>query len=138
MMNGNQGTMRDLRFWNNSADMMRRWQNPGDQTDIPRVVNNDNVSNGNTLPLIHNISSTDYLRLKNVMLSYTIPNTLVSKMKLNNIRVYVSGQNLALWTKYTGYDPDVTTNGNNAIRQGIDKNQAPNARTFTFGLNVGF
>src|SRR5690606_2116920 len=101
MMNGNQGTMRDLRFWNNSVDLMRRWQNPGDQTDIPRVVNNDNVSNGNTLPLIHNISSTDYLRLKNVMLSYTIPNTLVSKMKLNNIRVYVSGQNLALWTKYT-------------------------------------
>ena len=138
MMNGNQGTMHDLRFWNNSVDLMRRWQNPGDQTDIPRVVNNDNVSNGNTLPLIHNISSTDYLRLKNVMLSYTIPHTLVSKMKLNNIRVYVSGQNLALWTKYTGYDPDVTTNGNNAIRQGIDKNQAPNARTFTFGLNVGF
>lgn len=138
MMNGNRGTMRDLRFWNNSVDLMRRWQNPGDVTDIPRVVNNDNVSNGNTLPLTHNISSTDYLRLKNVMLSYNLPNSIVNKMKLSNVRVYVSGQNLALWTKYTGYDPDVTTNGNNAIRQGIDKNQAPNARTYTFGINVGF
>src|SRR5690606_40837962 len=68
------------------------------------------------ISLIHNISSTDYLRLKNVMLSYTIPNTLVSKMKLNNIRVYVSGQNLALWTKYTGYDPDVTTKDRKSTR----------------------
>lgn len=138
MMNGNQGTMRDLRFWNNSVDMMRRWQNPGDETDIPRVVNNDNVSNGNTLPLTHNVSSTDYLRLKNVMLSYTLPHAWVSKANLNNVRAYVSGQNLGLWTKYTGYDPDITTNGNNAIRQGIDKNQGPNARTVMFGVTVGF
>ncbi|WP_345066923.1 TonB-dependent receptor [Sphingobacterium thermophilum] len=138
MMNGTQATMRDLRFWNNSADILRRWQKPGDQTDIPRVVKEDNVSNGNTLPLTHNVASTDYLRLKNIMLSYNLPRGMVSKMKLNTARVFVSGQNLAIWTKYTGYDPDVTTNGNNAIRQGIDKNQAPNARTYTFGLNIGF
>ena len=138
MMNGTQGTMRDLRFWNNSTDILRRWQNPGDITDIPRVVNNDNVSNGNTLPLDANISSTDYLRLKNVMLAYVLPASLSARLGLSNIRAYVSGQNLALWTKYTGFDPEITTNGNNAIRQGIDKNQAPNARTLTVGLSVGF
>src|SRR5690606_24679531 len=121
MMNGTQATMRDLRFWNNSTDILDRWQKPGDQKDIPRVVNNDNVSNGNTLPLSHNISSTDYLRLKNVMFSYNLPSNWIRKINLSSIRVYASGQNLALWTKYTGYDPDVTTNGNNAIAQGIDK-----------------
>ncbi|MGK6352568.1 SusC/RagA family TonB-linked outer membrane protein [Parapedobacter sp. DT-150] len=138
MMNGTQATMRDLRFWNNSTDVLRRWQNPGEITDIPRVVNNDNVSNGNTLPLDANISSTDYLRLKNVMLSYVLPSALSTRMGLSNIRAYVSGQNLAMWTKYAGFDPDITTNGNNAIQQGIDKNQAPNARTVTVGLSVGF
>lgn len=138
MMDGNMGTMRDLRFWNNAADVLRRWQKPGDETDIPRVVNNDNVSNGNTLPLTNNVSSTDYLRLKNVMVSYTLPAHWVSNAKLSNVRAYVSAQNLGLWTSYTGYDPDISTNGNNAIRQGIDKNQGPNARTITFGVNVGF
>ena len=138
MMNGTQGSMRDMRFWNNSADMLRRWQKPGDNTDIPRVVNNDNVSNGNTLPLSNNVSSTDFIRLKNVMLSYNLPAQLTNRMGLGHIRVYVSGQNLAMWTKYTGFDPEVSTFGNSAIQQGIDKNQAPNARTYTMGLSVGF
>jgi len=138
MMNGTQSTMRDLRFWNNSTDILRRWQNPGDVTDIPRVVNSDNVSNGNTLPLDVNISSTDYLRLKNVLLAYNFPPSLLAKLHVSSLRVYASGQNLALLTKYSGMDPDVSTNANISIRQGIDKNQAPNARTVTFGLNVGF
>lgn len=138
MMNGTQGTMRDLRFWNNSTDMLRRWRNPGDITDIPRVVNSDNVSNGNTLPLDANISSTDFLRLKNVLLAYNFPASLLTKLHVSSLRVYASGQNLALLTKYSGLDPEVSTNANVAIRQGIDKNQAPNARTITFGLNVGF
>lgn len=138
MLNGNRGTMRDLRFWNNSVDILDRWQNTGDHTDIPRVVNNDNVSNGNTMGISDNVSSTDFIRLKNIMVSYTLPRSVVAPLHLSNIRVYVSGQNLAMWTKYTGLDPEVTTNGNNAIRQGIDKNQAPNARTITFGLTVGF
>lgn len=138
MMNGTQATMRDQRFWNNSADVLRRWQKPGDITDIARIVNGDNVSGGNSMPTDANISSTDFLRLKNVMLAYSIPNSFLSRINLSTMKVYVSGQNLALLTKYTGMDPEVTTNSNNAITQGIDKNQAPNARTITFGLNVGF
>ena len=138
MNNGTQSTMRDQRFWNNSTDILRRWQNPGDVTDIPRVVNGDNVSNGNTMPLDINISSTDFVRLKNVRLSYNIPTSFLARLKLSSTQLYLSGQNLALLTKYTGMDPEVTTNANNAITQGIDKNQAPNARTITFGLNVGF
>lgn len=138
MMNGTQATMRDNRFWNNSVDMLRRWQKPGDVTDIARIVNGDNVSNGNTLPLDINVSSTDYLRLKSAMLSYNIPSSFLSKLKLSHTKVYVSSQNLFMLTKYTGFDPEVTSNANNAISQGIDKNQSPNARTFVFGLNFGF
>lgn len=138
MLNGTQATMRDLRFWNNSTDILRRWQNPGDITDIPRVVNNDNVSNGNTFTIDENISSTDFLRLKNIMLGYSFPAAITNALHLKRLRIYASGQNLALWTKYTGFDPEAFSDGNNAILQGIDRNQAPNARTLTFGLNVGF
>lgn len=138
MMNGTQGSMRDMRFWNNSVDMLDRWQKPGDNTDIPRLVNNDNVSNGNTLPLSKNVSSTDFIRLKNVMIAYNFSSAIAKRIGVGNLRAYVSGQNLAMWTKYTGFDPEVTTFGNAAIQQGIDKNQAPNARTYTVGLSVGF
>jgi TonB-linked SusC/RagA family outer membrane protein len=138
MNNGTQATMRDQRFWNNSTDVLRRWQNAGDQTDIPRLVNGDNVSGGNSMPLDVNISSTDFVRLKNVMFSYNVSPDFLSKLKISNAKLYVSGQNLGLLTKYSGLDPEVTTNANNAITQGIDKNQSPNARTITFGVNVSF
>lgn len=138
MMNGTQATMRDQRFWNNSADVLNRWQQVGDQTDIAKIYNGDNVSAGNSMPLDMNVSSTDFLRLKNVMLSYSLPNDFLKRIKVSNAKLYVSGQNLALLTKYTGLDPEVTTNANNAITQGMDKNQSPNARTITVGLNFGF
>lgn len=138
MMNGTQATMRDNRFWNNSTDMLRRWQTPGQVTDIAKIVNGDNVSNGNTIPIDINVSSTDYLRLKSAMLSYNLPNSFLSKLKLSNTKVYVSSQNLLMLTKYTGFDPEVTSNANNAISQGIDKNQSPNSRTLVFGINFGF
>ena len=138
MINGTQASLRDNRFWNNSTDMLRRWQAPGQQTDIARVINGDNVSNGNTMPLDINVSSTDFLRLKSAMLSYILPTSFISKFKLTNTKVFVSGQNLALLTKYSGIDPEVTTNANTAISQGIDKNQSPNARAIVIGLNFGF
>ena len=138
MINGTQASLRDNRFWNNEAGMLRRWQTPGQQTDIPKVINGDNVSNGNTMPLDINVSSTDFLRLKSAQLSYNLPTSFISKYKLTNTRVFVSGQNLAILTNYSGVDPEVTTNANSAIAQGIDKNQSPNARTIVLGINFGF
>jgi hypothetical protein len=53
-------------------------------------------------------------------------------------RVYISGQNLAVFTKYPGPDPEVSSNGNTATGQGVDRNTAANARTLLIGLNVSF
>lgn len=138
LYNATRATMMDQRFWNNSTDVLHRWQNPGDKTDVAKLINGDNVSMGNTMLIDENVSSSDFIRLKNVTLSYTLPGELVSKLNLTNIRVYASAQNLAMWTKYSGMDPEVTTNSNNPMRQGIDRNQAPNARTITLGFNVNF
>lgn len=138
MYNATRATMRDQRFWNNTTDVLNRWQKPGDITDIAKVVAEDNVSMGNTMLIDDNVSSTDFLRLKSITLGYTFPKEIASKLNFSNLKAYVSAQNLALWTKYSGMDPEVTTNSNNPISQGIDRNQAPNARTITLGLNVNF
>src|SRR5690606_25240515 len=60
LYNGPYATMTDQRFWNNSTDVLRRWQQPGDLTDVARIVNGDNVSMGNTMAIDANISSSDF------------------------------------------------------------------------------
>ena len=135
--NGTQATIRDQRFWNSSVDILRRWQKAGDVTDIPRIVYGDNVSNGSANPLDINAQKGDFIKFRNLTVGYTIPARLLEKAKIGSIRVYVSAQNLGIITKYTGPDPEVSSNGNGNNNQGVDRNTIGNARTYTVGLNVG-
>ena len=64
---------------------------------------------------------------------------LLKKVKITNARFYVSGQNLYIFTKYPGPDPEVSSNGNGSSSgQGVDRNTLANGRTMTVGLNIGF
>lgn len=135
---GTYAGLRDQRFWNNSTDVLRAWKKAGDVTDMPKSVYLDNVSNGSATPLDINVFKGDFIKLRNITFSYNVPKKLLEKVKLNSIRFYVSGQNLAIWTKYPGPDPEVSSNGNSTTGQGIDRNTIGNARTITVGLNVGF
>lgn len=78
------------------------------------------------------IEDGSFLRLKNVSLSYTLPKLLTGK--LSAVQVYVSAQNLATWTNYTGFDPEVTSGSN--VSPGTDQGIYPVSRTFTGGLKV--
>ena len=133
---GSNAGLRDQRFWNSSTDVLRRWQKPGDVTDIPRIVNGDNVSNGSSFPLDVNVFKGDFLKLKNLTLSYNLPKSICDRAHLNTVRLYVSGQNLAVITKYPGPDPEVSSNGTANNTQGVDRNTAVNARVLTVGLNI--
>jgi TonB-dependent starch-binding outer membrane protein SusC len=135
---GSYAGLKDQRYWNNSADVLKRWQKSGDITEIPRVVNGDNISNGSSFPLDVNVFKGDFVKLRSVTLGYNLPQSLIQKTKLGSIRVYVSGNNLAMSTKYPGPDPETSTNGNGTTNQGVDRNQVANGRTITCGLNVGF
>jgi TonB-linked SusC/RagA family outer membrane protein len=135
---GSNAGLRDQRFWNNSTDVLRRWQKTGDVTDIPRIVNGDNVSNGSSFPLDINAFKGDFMKLKNLVISYNLPKKILDRGRITSARFYVSGQNLATITKYPGPDPEVSSNGNGNNSQGIDRNTVTNARTFTVGLNLGF
>ena len=136
--NGTRASILDQRFWNNDVEVLNRWQKPGDQTNIPRLVYADNVSNGSAQPISENVEKGDFVKLRNMTLGYNLPSNLVGKAKLASARVYVSGQNLAIITKYRGPDPEVSSNGNGNLNQGVDRNTVGNARIITVGLNIGF
>jgi TonB-linked SusC/RagA family outer membrane protein len=136
--NGTRASALDQRFWNNSTDILRRWQKPGDITDIPRVVFGDNVSNGSANPIDANVQRGNFVKIKAATLSYNLPPSLVSKWNMNSLRVYVSGNNLFVITKYQGPDPEVSSNANSTTAPGVDRNTVANGRTLTIGLNVGF
>lgn len=135
---GTNAGLHDQRFWNNATDVLTAWKKPGDVTNIPKPVYLDNVSNGSATPMDINVFKGDFVKLRNVTISYNVPKKLLERVKINSFRFYVSGQNLAVWTKYPGPDPEVSSNGNSTTGQGIDRNTIGNARTITVGLNVGF
>lgn len=90
------------------------------------------------VPSTRFLEDGDFVRLQNMNLGYNIP--IKTTKYLSSARVYVTGQNLALWTNYSGFDPEVNTDANiNGIPSlGIDYTSYPRARTILFGLNLGF
>ena len=83
------------------------------------------------------IEDGSFLRLKTLQLSYTLPKKIVRKIRLNDIQVFVSGQNLWTWTNYSGLDPEVSTR-NSALTPGFDYSAYARNKIFTAGLKVVF
>jgi TonB-linked SusC/RagA family outer membrane protein len=135
---GTNAGLHDQRFWNNAVDVLDIWKKAGDVAKYPKSIYGDNVSNGSAMPLDINVFKGDFVKLKNLSLSYSLPKTILDKIKVSSIRMYVSGQNLAIITKYPGPDPEVSSNGTANNGQGVDRNTGVNARVITVGLNVGF
>lgn len=81
------------------------------------------------------IEDGSYIRLSNVSLGYTLPKSLTNKMSVRNLRIYATGNNLMVWTKYTGYDPEVSTRGS-GLTPGVDFGAYPRSRTIVFGINL--
>ncbi|WP_018629871.1 SusC/RagA family TonB-linked outer membrane protein [Niabella aurantiaca] len=97
------------------------------------------ASYGVAQAVIHSwaIEDGSFIRLNNLNIGYSLPKRLISKAGLSLFRIYVTGNNLKLWTKYSGYDPEVTTRGN-GLTPGVDYSGFPRSRSFTFGVNVAF
>lgn len=121
---------------NQTVDQLRAWKNPGDKTDVPQLrrggVNGVNASN-------RYLSDGSYLRLKTLTIGYNLPAALASKFKLEKLRLYFSAQNLLTFTPYKGWDPEVNADFQSSnINQGVDFYSAPQPKTMTFGINLGF
>ncbi|WP_247236638.1 TonB-dependent receptor [Telluribacter sp. SYSU D00476] len=84
------------------------------------------------------IEDGSFLRLKNVQLAYNLPTAGLNIKWLRNAQLYISGQNLLTYTKYSWFDPEVNTlGGSNSISMGIDQSGYPTARTYTIGTRIG-
>ncbi|MCB9014907.1 MAG: TonB-dependent receptor [Lentimicrobiaceae bacterium] len=121
---------------NQSVDVLDRWQNPGDITDIPRAVGGGNVDNVRNSTRF--IEDGSYIRLKSATLSYMVLNDNPKFKAIRRLSVYVTGQNLITLTKYSGFDPEVNAFGSSAVSMGIDYGTYPQSRSVVFGLNVEF
>ncbi len=135
---GSRAGMLDQRFWNNFQEVKNRWQKAGDVTNIPRIVYNDNFSNGSAFPIDANLFSGNFLRVRSIAFGYTLQQNWVDKINISSIRLYAQALNPFIITNYPGVDPEISVNGNTALTPGVDRNTVGQARTFTLGINVGF
>lgn len=122
-------------FDNQTIDQLGYWDKAGDKSMVPepRLFYANGVNNSSRY-----ISSGSYLRVKAVTLGYNLPKSILTKIKLDKVRIYARAQNLFTITKYKGWDPEVNTDylASN-ISQGIDFYSAPQIKTIVFGVNIG-
>ncbi|RZJ86159.1 MAG: hypothetical protein EOO60_13820 [Hymenobacter sp.] len=119
---------------NNISEIKGRWTTPGQETNVQKLVLQDNVS---TQASTRWLEKGNYLRFRQVSLGYNMPTTLANRLGLYNMRVYALVQNLYNFTNYSGTDPEVNSNRTNNIAYGTDNRSTPQPRSFTIGLNLG-
>ncbi|WP_437361951.1 SusC/RagA family TonB-linked outer membrane protein [Olivibacter jilunii] len=150
---GNKVLNNTRRYWENDGntpnynagvDATDRWQQPGDISDKPKAVwNNNSLSNSVSTRYLE---SLDYVRLRNVSLGYNLPKSVINKISASQIRVYAQAENLITLTGYKGFDPDVntaplaptSTTSSAVSNSGIDFFRYPTARIITFGITASF
>jgi TonB-linked SusC/RagA family outer membrane protein len=112
---------------------VNRWQKPGDNASTPRL-SYDGTSGSRDVSSRF-IEDGSYVRLQEITLGYRLPRSAARLMNMTEARAFVSGRNLYTWTDYTGYNPDVNSNGSSAnISLGTDFYAYPLARTFSVGI----
>jgi hypothetical protein len=143
-----------LRYWTDfntfQGNRSRRvlydsWTPEKRDAKLPIITSRDATSG--QVPVDYYIEPGGYLRMRNLQLGFTIPNTIIDRFGIDRIRVYVQAQNLFTITKYTGLDPEITTanTGRNDYTRrfadrnlGVDHGNYPTPKAILFGLNVGF
>ncbi|QKG51340.1 hypothetical protein [Hymenobacter sp. BRD67] len=116
------------------ATTLNRWTPNNTNTDMPRAAAGD--PNGNTRNSTRFVEDGSYLRLKTATLGYNLPKPWSEAIHFQNIRVYLSGQNLLTFTKYSGLDPEVSTFSGTNTSLGTDFLTFPQARTYQVGVNL--
>jgi TonB-linked SusC/RagA family outer membrane protein len=134
--NGKKAARGDARD-NIEADVARnRWTIDNRNTNVPRA-------NTAELPAsTYFLESGDFFRINNVTIGYTLPSAALSRFKLQSFRLFITAQNLATFTNYSGFTPELLprdeANNPGVLSAGIEQGAYPTTRTFAFGLNVGF
>ena len=122
-------------YQNQLATVLDRYTATNPNGSLPRY----NQWNSNNLKISDRfVESGSYLRIQNVSLAYNLPLQWIRHVKMTSARIYISGQNLHTFTKYSGYDPELGSFNNSITNMNIDYGHYPNPRTFTIGANIEF
>ncbi len=122
-------------FKSQQATVLNRWKNPGDVTNMPAATLGEKYNSELSTRFIEDGS---YLRIKALTLSYSLPESVLSKIKLKKLRFYVTVENLYTFKNSSGYDPEVNAFDGDNLAQGIDFGTYPQSRNIIFGLNLSF
>ncbi|MCH7401295.1 SusC/RagA family TonB-linked outer membrane protein [Belliella kenyensis] len=125
---------------NNKASVERRWrseENPGNGL-MPRAAYDVSANRNNDSNTSRFIEDGSYLRVKNLVIGYRLPQATLDRIKLRSVRLYAQAQNLLTFTNYSGFDPEVNFAGTSNTTIGVDFYTFPQPRTYTFGVNIGF
>ena len=136
-------------FEGTSVRLLDRWTESNQDTDVPAftdAITRQNAAlsskiklgSGDSGRLQRYVEDGSYIRLKNITLAYSVPLNVIHKIGASKLRAYVSGTNLITLTKYTGYDPEVSSYNSNDAMIGVDLSNYPTARVITFGIDVTF
>lgn len=112
--------------------MLQRWTGEGTSNKYPLLKLGDDK---NWLMSDLYIYDGSYLRVKNISLGYTVPSSITKRAFIERLRLYVMAENLITWTKYWGFDPEISSGGTSL---GVDRGVYPQARTWTVGVNLTF
>lgn len=124
----------DLNTTNLPVEALERWTGEGTSDWYPRISHSDPNQNNRISDRF--VEDGSFLRVKNVQLGYTLPESVMQRLQIGKCRVYVAASNLFTFTKYSGLDPEVGTRG--TLEIGIDRGFYPAARSFMAGVNVNF
>lgn len=120
---------------NQSTAVLKRWRHEGDQTDVPRALNNRGY---NWLGSDRFVDDASFLRLKQLTLSYSLPKVLMNRWGLTKVDVYLTGYDLLTWTKYGGQDPEVGFVKHSLYEYAEDKSFTPRPIRMALGLSLDF
>ncbi len=118
------------------ATVLNRWTPTNPSITMPRAVFGDPANNRRASDRW--VEDGSFTRLKNLLIGYNFNQNAVKKMKISSLKLFLQAQNLFTWTKYTGFDPEVSTFTVTNTAQGTDFLTFPQPRIITFGINAGF
>lgn len=122
-------------FDNQSTAVLRRWEKPGDITDIPRAIYK---SGYNWLGSSRYVEDGSFLRFSSATIRYNLDQLLAKKLGMKSASLYITGQNLYTWTKYLGQDPEISPRAGDIYQQPYDASTTPAVKTYTLGITASF
>lgn len=117
---------------NMSSDLLNAWTSQNPESSIPRNAFGD--PNNNIRPSSYFLEDGSYFRLKNIQVGYTLPETLLDKLSISNMRLYITANNVFTATNYSGFDPGLGNGG--TFTRGVDRGFYPLSQSFILGINL--